>query len=64
MSKLEELIQKLCPNGVEYKPLGELCEIKKGKQLNKDGLLEQGKYPVINGEIGRASCRERVCQYV
>lgn len=51
MSKLEELIQKLCPNGVEYKPLGELCEIKKGKQLNKDGLLEQGKYPVINGGI-------------
>lgn len=51
MNKLEELIQKLCPNGVEYKPLGELCEIKKGKQLNKDGLLEQGKYPVINGGI-------------
>ena len=51
MSKLEELIQKLCPNGVEYRPLGELCEIRKGKQLNKDGLLEQGNYPVINGGI-------------
>ena len=24
MSKLEELIQKLCPNGVEYKALGEI----------------------------------------
>lgn len=42
MSKLEELIQKLCPNGVEYRPLGELCEIRKGKQLNKDGLLKTG----------------------
>ena len=51
MSKLEELIQKLCPNEVEYRPLGELCEIRKGKQLNKDGLLEQGNYPVINGGI-------------
>ena len=51
MNKLEELIQKLCPNGVEYRPLGELCEIRKGKQLNKDGLLEQGNYPVINGGI-------------
>ena len=42
MNKLEELIQKLCPNGVEYKPLGELCEIKKGKQLINDGLLDLG----------------------
>lgn len=24
MSKLQELIQKLCPNGVEYKKLGDL----------------------------------------
>ncbi len=24
MSKLDELIEELCPNGVEYKPLGEL----------------------------------------
>ncbi len=39
MSKLGELINTLCPNGVEYKELGELCEIKKGKQLNKEGLL-------------------------
>lgn len=51
MSKLEELIAKLCPNGVEYKPLGEVCKIEKGKQLNKEILLEQGQYPVINGGI-------------
>ena len=25
---------------------------------------EEGKPPVANAEIGRASCRERVCQYV
>ena len=29
MSQLEELIQKLCPNGGEYRTLGKLCE--KGK---------------------------------
>lgn len=28
MSKLEELIQRYCPNGVEYRPLGEICNIK------------------------------------
>lgn len=26
MSELQELIQKLCPNGVEYKKLGELLD--------------------------------------
>lgn len=26
MSKMNELIQELCPNGVEYKALGEICE--------------------------------------
>ena len=28
MSKLEELIQQYCPDGVEYKHLGEICNIK------------------------------------
>lgn len=26
MNKLEELIQKLCPNGVEYKPLNNVVK--------------------------------------
>ncbi len=26
MSKLQELIQKLCPNGVEYKKLGDILD--------------------------------------
>ena len=28
MSRLNELIQQYCPDGVEYKPLGEVCDIK------------------------------------
>lgn len=50
-NKLEELIEKLCPNGVEYKELGLYCKILKGKQLNKEKLLESGKYPAYNGGI-------------
>lgn len=30
MSKLKELIQKLCPNGVEYRKLGEVCDFING----------------------------------
>lgn len=32
-------------------PLGELCEIKKGKQLNGEFLTENGQYYVMNGGL-------------
>ena len=51
MSKLDELIKELCPNGVEYRELKDICVIKKGVQLNKEKLLEKAEYPVINGGI-------------
>ena len=51
MSRIEELIHELCPNGVEYETLDKVCNINKGKQLNKDSLLDDGLYPVINGGI-------------
>ena len=51
MSKLEELIEKLCPNGVEYKTLDKVCSVTTGNQLNKDKLLDEAEYPVINGGI-------------
>ncbi len=51
MTKLEELINELCPDGVEYKTIGEVCTIKKGVQLNKDKLKDNGLYPVINGGV-------------
>lgn len=43
-------------NGNEYadweeKKLGEVCEVRKGKQLNKEELTESGEYPCINGGI-------------
>ena len=44
MSKLDELIKELCSNGVEYKELKDLCEIKTGK-LNANEMEENGIYP-------------------
>lgn len=35
MSKLEELVQQLCPNGVEYKPLSELFNTRNGYTPSK-----------------------------
>ena len=48
MSKLEELIQELCPNGVEYKKLGEIVEYQRGKTITKKNIIE-GDIPVISG---------------
>lgn len=43
MSKLQELIKELCPDGVEFKKLGEVCEIFSGKNKQKN---DEGEYPV------------------
>ena len=62
MSKLDELIKKLCPNGVEYKRIDELCAISRGKVMSKDYIRDnQGEYPVYSsqtendGELGKIS---------
>ncbi|HEL0165387.1 TPA: restriction endonuclease subunit S [Streptococcus equi subsp. zooepidemicus] len=49
MTNIEEIIQELCSNGVEWKELGEVAELNKGKQLNKTLLTDDGKYPAYNG---------------
>lgn len=43
MSKIDDLIQKLCPNGVEYRTLGTLCSIETGN-LNANCSVEGGEY--------------------
>lgn len=48
MSKLEELIQQYCPDGVEYKTLGEATIMKRGTSATK-GIMQEGDIPVISG---------------
>ncbi len=48
MSRIEELIKELCPEGVERVKLGDCCApIRKGT-LDMRNLQENGKYPVFN----------------
>lgn len=42
MSKLAELLDELCPDGVEYRPLGELCS--KTSRFKWENLLENAQY--------------------
>ena len=62
VSKLMDLMQELCPNGVETKTIGDICEICRGKVISKDFINEnKGDYPVYssqtenNGELGKIS---------
>ena len=54
MSRIEELIERLCPDGVEYKKLGEVCEIFAGGDLPLEfvkGQKEPSKefpYPIYS----------------
>lgn len=47
MNKIEKMIQELCPDGVEWKELGEICELKNGytpSKTNKE-FWENGTIP-------------------
>ncbi len=62
MSRLDELIQELCPDGVTKCRIDELCIISRGRVISKDYVNDnRGIYPVYssqtenNGEFGRIS---------
>ena len=52
MSRLDELIAELCPDGVEYKTIGELAtDIYRGSGITRDQVSEVGTPCVRYGEI-------------
>ena len=51
MSKLDELIRELCPDGVEFRKVGDIANISRGKVMSKDFLKENaGEYPVYSSQ--------------
>ena len=48
MSRLAELIEELCPDGVEYRALGDVAELKRGQAVTRKEIME-GQIPVIAG---------------
>ena len=44
MSEIEKLIQELCPEGVPFKKLGEICKIKTGKGITQKNCSDTGLY--------------------
>lgn len=51
MSKLDDLIAELCPDGVEYKTVEEICNVTRGRVMSKDYIRENaGDYPVFSSQ--------------
>ncbi len=46
MNRIDELIEELCPAGVEFRDLGDVAEFKRGTQLKTNDLIP-GQYPVV-----------------
>ncbi len=68
---LPKLIAELCPDGVEFKSINEICSISRGRVMSKEYLKEnQGEYPVFssqtenNGIFGRISTYDYDGEYV
>ena len=51
MSKLDDLIRGLCPDGVEYKKLGEIATISRGGNFQKKDFLTEGVPCIHYGQI-------------
>lgn len=51
MSHVDALVEKLCPSGVQFKVLGEIGTIARGKRFVKSDLVESGTPCLHYGEI-------------
>lgn len=51
MSRIEELIAELCPEGVEFRPIGELGELVRGNGMPKSDFVEAGIGCIHYGQI-------------
>ena len=54
MNKLKDLMQELCPNGVEYKKLADCCVLEKGCTPIQKAI--PGEYPLVVTTEERKSC--------
>ena len=51
MNTIKELLDKYCPDGVEYKKLGEVCNINRGVRVVRKDLQLKGEIPVYQNSL-------------
>ena len=51
MESIKQMVNRRCPEGIEFYKLGEVCEIKTGKGITKKDAENAGDYPIISGGV-------------
>ena len=51
MSRIDDLIAQFCPDGVEYKAIGDFCELVRGNGMPKSDFAESGIGCIHYGQI-------------
>lgn len=59
MGKMDELIKRLCPEGVPMVTLDKVLSVATGKQLNKSAMICGAPYPVVNGGVEYSGYTEK-----
>lgn len=49
MNHIQHLIDTLCSNGIQYRKIGDVVDIKRGVRITKSHVKDAGPYPVISG---------------
>lgn len=51
MNKIDEMIKRLCPNGVEYRALGDVANVQRGIRVVRKQLSSDAGYPVFQNSL-------------
>lgn len=49
MNRIERMVAEMCPDGVEYRHLGDVATIRTGRK--PEAILDEGPYPFVNGGV-------------
>lgn len=51
MTHIEQMIKDMCPEGVVFKTLGEVCKIERGVRVVRNDLQNEGEIPVFQNSL-------------
>ena len=51
MNKIDKMLERLCPEGIDFVKLGEVCEINRGVRVVKKDLHKVGPFPVYQNSM-------------
>ena len=59
MSRIDELLKEMCPEGVEYKLIKSIADVSIGEFIHKNNQSDEALYPVYNGGVSHTGFYEK-----